>query len=178
MTIAIASDLHGSLSRARVFFEKAEEFGAEKIVLLGDLYYHGARNPLPEGYDTLGLAAFLNERKEKIVAVKGNCDSAVDQTVSDFQLAESAILFVGGKTVFCTHGDVFHKDNLPKGSFDLLLYGHYHTGFIEKKGSLTIANPGSLSLPKGGTKPSFLLLTEKNLALYALSGEKIAAVSL
>ncbi len=178
MTIAIASDLHGSLSCARAFFEKAEELGAEKIVLLGDLYYHGARNPLPEGYDTLGLAAFLNERKEKIIAVKGNCDSAVDQTVSEFPLSESVILFVGGKTVFCTHGDVFNKDNLPKGVFDLLLYGHFHTGFIEKQGDLLTANPGSLSLPKGGTKQSFLLLTEKELALYALSGETLATVSL
>ena len=178
MKIAIASDLHGSLSFAREFFERAESLGAEKVVLLGDLYYHGARNPLPEGYDPKALSAFLNENKDRLIAVKGNCDSAVDQTVSDFTLAESAVLFLGGKTVFCTHGDKFNKDELPKGKFDLVLYGHFHTGFIERIGDVIFANPGSTSLPKGGTPRSFLLLTEEKISLYDLSGELLRALSL
>ena len=178
MKIAIASDLHGSLSFAREFFESAEKLGAEKVVLLGDLYYHGARNPLPEGYDPKGLSAFLNEKKEKLIVIKGNCDSTVDQTVSDFTFAESAVLFLGGKTIFCTHGDKFNKDELPKGKFDLVLYGHFHTGFIEKIGDTIFANPGSTSLPKGGTPRSFLLLTEEELTLFDLSGERLKTLSL
>lgn len=178
MKLAVASDLHGSLAFAREFFERAESLGAEKILLLGDLYYHGARNPLPEGYDPIGLAAFLNKKKEKLIVVRGNCDSSVDQTVSEFAFAESAVLFLGGKTIFCTHGDVFHKENLPKGSFDLLLYGHFHIGFIEKTANAIVANPGSVSLPKGGSPRSFLLLTENEIALYDLSGERLLTLAL
>lgn len=178
MKIAVASDIHGSLTNARIFFEKAKEAGADKIALLGDLYYHGARNPLPEGYSPLELSAFLNENKSRIIAVRGNCDSNVDQTVSDFYLAESAVLLLDNKTVFLTHGDRFNKENPPKGDYDVLLYGHFHTGFIEKTERGVIANPGSLSLPKGGTEKSYLILSEKEICLYSLSGELLSRADL
>jgi len=178
MKIAVASDLHGSIECTRAFFERAESLGADKILLLGDLYYHGARNPLPDGYAPKELCAFLNARKEKLIVVRGNCDSAVDQTVSEFDLADSALLFLGGKTVFCTHGDKYHKDALPKGRYDILLYGHYHVGLIEKVGETVVANPGSLSLPKGGSPQSFLLLTENEITLFDLAGNKLTSLLL
>ena len=170
MRIAVASDIHGSLLYAKSFFKQAEALGADKILLLGDLYYHGARNPLPEGYDPKGVAELLNAHRKEIVAIRGNCDSDVDQTVSEFELAASAVLFVGGKTIFASHGDRFDIDHLPVGSYDVVLYGHYHTGFIREKEGVIVANPGSTSLPKGGTSRSFLLLDDNSIALYDLCG--------
>lgn len=170
MKIAIASDIHGSLCYARSFFEKAQALGAEKILLLGDLYYHGVRNPLPDGYQPLALAEFLNEHREELMAVRGNCDSDVDAMVSRFDLLPAALLFVNGKSIHASHGDRYDIDHLPVGKYDIVLYGHYHTGFIREKEGVVVANPGSLSLPKGGTERSFLLLSEKELALYSLDG--------
>ena len=174
MKILVASDIHGSLSAAYALMTAVDRLGAEKLLLLGDLYYHGARNPLPEGYDPRGVAELLNQNAHRIIAVRGNCDSDVDLTVSDFEMTKEAWLFLGGKTIYATHGDRYDIDNLPKGKVDVLLYGHYHTGFIKEKGGVIVANPGSTSLPKGGTKPSFLLLDEKAIKLYSLTGEIIA----
>jgi len=178
MRIAVCSDIHGSMSAAYAFFGRADELGADKILLLGDLYYHGARNPLSDGYDPRGVAELLNKNAERIIAVRGNCDSDVDCTVSEFSMAKEAWLFLGGKTLFATHGDVYDIDHLPKGKADVLLYGHYHTGFITEREGVVVANPGSPSLPKGGTQPSFLLIDEKTIRLYALTGDVLAERSL
>ncbi len=171
MKIAVASDLHGSLLYARAFFQKADELGADKVLLLGDLYYHGVRNPLPDGYDPLRLSEFLNQNAHRLIVVRGNCDSAVDLTVSAFDFVESAVLMLGEKRVHASHGDKFDIDHLPLGEYDLVLYGHYHTGFIKEKGNTIVANPGSTSLPKGGTPRSFILLDEQSVSLYSLEGD-------
>ncbi|MBQ9369909.1 MAG: phosphodiesterase [Clostridia bacterium] len=174
MKVAIASDIHGSYPATVAFFYAAERLGAEKYILLGDLYYHGIRNPLPEGYAPLKVAEYLNERADKLLVVKGNCDSDVDMTVSNFDFASSLLLDLNGKIVYCTHGDKYDKDHLPKGAYDLFLYGHFHTGLIEKAGGVIVANPGSLSLPKGGTERSFLLLDDGKLTLHSLQGDVLA----
>lgn len=178
MKVAIGSDIHGSLSCAHAFFTQADALGAEKILLLGDLYYHGVRNPLPEGYAPLKVAELINARKDKILAVRGNCDSDVDLMVSSFDLVSSAVLCLGGKTVFASHGDRFDIDHLPAGKYDLVLYGHYHTGFIRKKDGVIVANPGSLSLPKDGTEKSFLILDDNGLTLYSLEGKVLDKIAL
>ena len=134
MRVAVASDIHGSLPAAKAFFECAAALGADKILLLGDLYYHGARNPLPEGYAPIEVAKYLNERKDRIIASRGNCDSDVDVTVSEFDLLPAAVLEIGGKTVFASHGDRYDIDRPPVGFYDLVLYGHYHTCFIREPG--------------------------------------------
>ena len=173
MKIAVASDIHGSLTAARAFVDQAAALGAEKILLLGDLYYHGVRNPLPEGYDPRGVAELLNKNAERIIAVRGNCDSDVDLTVSVFSMPAEAFLFFGGKLIHASHGDKYDIDHLPKGKADVVLYGHYHTGFIKEKAGVVVANPGSLSLPKEGTAKSFILLDEGAIRLYDLSGALI-----
>ena len=124
MKLMVASDIHGS----GLFCEKLiEAYNAEqpdKLVLLGDLLYHGPRNDIPGGYDTRKVAAMLNGIKESIICVRGNCDSEVDQMVLDFPImADYALLYVGGRTVFATHGHLFDDDNPPKmaGNFILLL---------------------------------------------------------
>ncbi len=171
MKIAVASDIHGSLTAARAFLEKAAALGAEKILLLGDLYYHGVRNPLPDGYAPKEVAELLNENASRIIAVRGNCDSDVDVMVSSFEMAECAHILLDEKVVYATHGDKYDIDHLPKGKMDVFLYGHFHTGFIEKRDGIVVANPGSLSLPKGGTEKSFLLLEPTALTLFSLAGE-------
>jgi len=178
MRIAVASDIHGSYPAAEAFFYLAEKLGAERVILLGDLYYHGIRNPLPEGYAPLKVAELLNEKADHLLVVKGNCDSDVDMTVSVFPFMTSLEVVLGKQTVYCTHGDKYCKDNLPKGKYDIFLYGHYHIGFIEKRGDLVIANPGSLSLPKGGTAQSFLMIDDTSMTLYSLKGEPIDRVAL
>ncbi len=174
MKVAVVSDIHGSLVAARAFLSQAEKLGAEKLLLLGDLYYHGARNPLPEGYDPRGVAELLNENADKIIAVRGNCDSDVDLTVSAFEMVKEAVLFLGGKVIHASHGDRFDIDHLPKGKADVVLYGHYHTGFIKEKDGVTVANPGSPSLPKENTAKSFILLDERSIRLYDLTGVLLA----
>lgn len=178
MKIAIASDVHGSLTYARAFLDKAKGLGAEKILLLGDLYYHGVRNPLPDGYAPSEVAALLNGERDRILAVRGNCDSDVDLMVSDFDMASDAAIIFGGKSIHASHGDRYDIDHLPKGRYDIVLYGHYHTGFIREKDGVVVANPGSLSLPKGGTPRSFLLLEENRLSLYSLEGDLLDKIDL
>lgn len=171
MKIAVGSDIHGSLSALRAFLQRADALGAEKILLLGDLYYHGVRNPLPDGYNPLEVAKLLNERREQLIVTRGNCDSDVDLMVSEFDPAAEVVLFLGGKTVHASHGDRYDIDHLPKGKYDVVLYGHYHTAFIREKQGMVVANPGSPSLPKGGTLPALLLLEDGKISLFSLDGE-------
>ena len=178
MKLAVASDIHGSLPAAKAFLEKADALGADKILLLGDLYYHGVRNPLPEGYAPLALSEFLNEHRADLLVTRGNCDSDVDVTVSRFPLSSEVVLTLGSKTVHASHGDRFDLDHLPEGKFDVVLYGHYHTGFIREKDGVIVANPGSLSLPKGGTPQSYLMLDEEGIALFDLEGNLLCKQSL
>ena len=170
MKIAVGSDIHGSLSALRAFLAQSDALGAEKILLLGDLYYHGVRNPLPDEYKPLEVATLLNARKKDLIVVRGNCDSEVDRTVSEFDMVPEAVLFLGEKRIHASHGDRYDAEHLPASEYDVVLYGHYHTGFIRRVGNTVVANPGSPSLPKGGTAPSFLLLDEKEITLYALDG--------
>ncbi|PWM73793.1 MAG: phosphodiesterase [Bacillota bacterium] len=174
MKYLIASDLHGS----RYFTEKLlaafEREGADMLVLLGDIYYHGPRNPLPEGYEPKAVAELLNGMKEKLVVLKGNCDSSVDTLVSDFDFTESMVIAVGKNCAFLTHGHEYNKDCPPKTRYAAVIYGHFHTGFIEKTENCVYANAGSVSLPKNGTPNSYLTLQDNALVLKTLRGEVLA----
>ena len=165
MKFLIASDLHGSSEYCKKIIDVFKLEKADKLVLLGDIYNHGPRNPLPAGYGTLSVAEMLNAVKEDLIVIKGNCDSQVDEMISEFSFIEDLVLVSGGKTMFCTHGHIYNKDNMPKSKFDAIVYGHFHTGFIEEKDGVTVANAGSLSLPKNNTPSSYLLLDEGKLTL-------------
>lgn len=165
MKFLIASDLHGSAYYAKKLAEKFLEEGADKLVLLGDVYNHGPRNVLPREYDPMKVAEILNGMKDKLLVIKGNCDSQVDTMISEFSFIEDGIIVSGEKTVFLTHGHVFNKDNMPKTQFDVMIYGHFHTGFIEKVGQTVVANTGSLSLPKNQTPNSYILLEDGKIEL-------------
>lgn len=165
MKFLIASDLHGSAYYAKKLIETFKNEKADKLILLGDVYNHGPRNVLPKEYSPMEVAEVLNDVKDKLLVIKGNCDSEVDKMISEFSFIEDAVVVSGNKLFFLTHGHVFNKDSLPNTKFDGIIYGHFHTGFIENNGDMIIANTGSLSLPKNGTPNSYIVLEEGKLEL-------------
>ncbi len=173
MKILIASDLHGSAFYAERLVEITEKEKAQKLILLGDIFNHGPRNPLPKDYAPMKVAEILNGIKDNLIVVKGNCDSQVDTMISEFDFIEHLCLIEKGKTLFLTHGHVYNKDVMPKTRYDAVIYGHFHTGFIEKQGDTVVANAGSLSLPKNGTPNSYLVLDDGVLTLKDLDGNII-----
>lgn len=174
MKIIIASDLHGSAYYTEKLVQVFEESKAEKLILLGDIYNHGPRNPLPKDYSPSKVAEMLNKIKENLIVVKGNCDSVVDTMISEFDFLDNATLLVNGKTIFLTHGHVYNKDIMPKTKFSVVIYGHFHTGFISHQNGVIVANAGSISLPKNNTPNSYLVLDEDLLALKDFEGNIIA----
>ena len=170
MKLMIASDIHGSEYYCKKMIEEFNRQQADKLLLLGDILYHGPRNDLPRDYNPKGVIALLNPLKDKILCVKGNCDSDVDQMVLDFPiLAEYAYLYIDGKTIFATHGHKFNCENLPplnKG--DILLNGHTHIPAIDNNGDYTYINPGSVSIPKNGSDHSYLIMENGEFEFYAI----------
>lgn len=153
MKIVIASDVHGSAAWCRRLLEAIEQEAPDQVILLGDLLYHGPRNPLPDEYAPAEVAAMLNGLAGRITAVRGNCDAEVDQMLLDFPcMADSALVVDGATRLFCTHGHVFSPEQppaLPEGS--LFLSGHTHVKVNEVRDGIRFVNPGSVSLPKDGT---------------------------
>ncbi len=166
MKYIVASDIHGSAHWCRQLLSAFESEGADKLVLLGDILYHGPRNDFPEEYAPKKVFEMLNAVKEKILCVRGNCDSEVDQMVLAFPiLADYAVADVRGRNLFFTHGHLFNAENPPllkKG--DLLFNGHFHTpACIEMENGAQYLNCGSVSLPKDGTPHSYIFLDEDTL---------------
>ncbi|MDO5136235.1 MAG: phosphodiesterase [Eubacteriales bacterium] len=161
MKYMFASDLHGSAYFCRKMVEAYKKEGAERLVLLGDLLYHGPRNDLPREYAPKEVISMLNGLKDQIYAVRGNCEAEVDQMVLGFPvMADYALLVLGGAVFYATHGHVFHKDNLPPmAEGDVLIHGHTHLWKAEKLGNCYCLNPGSVSIPKGGNPPTYGLYT-------------------
>lgn len=170
MKYIIASDLHGSLTALNAFLERVEQEKPNKIIFLGDIYYHGPRNNLPDEYNPKMVCEKLNAIKEKLIVIKGNCDTEVDQMISEFDFLPSVCLVINGKTLFLTHGHIYNKDSLPKTNYDGIIYGHFHTGFIEKTGGMIFANAGSLSLPKAQTPKSYLVVDDYAVTLKNIDG--------
>ena len=180
MKLMIASDLHGSLTLTEKLFECYKEEQAEKLILLGDLLYHGARNDLPEGYDTKGLTALLNAHKEDILAVRGNCDSAVDQMVLEFpMMADYNMMFLDGLTFVVTHGDLIHEGAmLPHTPGTVLLHGHTHLKIAEKIGDFYYLNPGSVSIPKDGDQGSYMIYEDRTFTIKLLDGTVVKQLNI
>ncbi len=159
MKLLIASDIHGSAYYCRTLLRRYEEERADRLILLGDLLYHGPRNDLPKEYAPKEVLAMLNERKEEILCVRGNCDTEVDQMVLRFPiLADYGFLYEQGRMIFLTHGHVFHEQNLPmlkKG--DILLHGHTHVPACREHETYVYMNPGSVSIPKEGSAHGYLI---------------------
>ena len=173
MKFFIASDIHGSSYHCKKLIEKYYESNADRLILLGDLLYHGPRNDLPLGYDPGKVIDMLNSIEPGILCVRGNCDSEVDQMVLNFPImAEYALISYKNRTIFITHGHKFNEDNMPPlRSGDVLLHGHTHivANEIIHNGVIYL-NPGSVSIPKGGTSYGYMIFEDGKFTRYNLEG--------
>ena len=177
----IASDLHGSAYYARALVEAFAREGADRLVLLGDLLYHGPRNDLPREYAPKEVIPLLNGLGDRLLCVRGNCDSEVDQMVLTFPiLADYAVLALGERLVYCTHGHVWNRENLPPlRPGDLLLHGHTHVPAWAPFGAGTLClNPGSLAIPKEGSPHSYMTIQDNQILWKTLEGDTYHALVL
>ena len=153
MKFVIISDIHGSAHWCRKALQVVEEESPDKVILLGDLLYHGPRNPLPDEYDPAEVARMLNGIASRVVAVRGNCDAEVDQMMLEFPcMADYALVMDGQRQLYCTHGHLWAPESLPplqEGT--AFLYGHFHVKRNEQVDGIHLFNPGSASIPKDGT---------------------------
>jgi len=181
MKYLLFSDIHGclpALEKVLDFFEQ-EQF--DMMLIMGDIINYGPRNRIPEGIDPKGIVERLNRLADKIIAVRGNCDAEVDQMLLDFPIMETFALVVdGGKRYLLTHGHVYNKENMPKGPYDAIIYGHSHLWELshvdvpslqEGEPSIhrAVCNTGSITFPKGGNVPTFATLENGHFKMYDLN---------
>lgn len=195
MKLFVASDIHGSSFYCKKLLERYDAEQADRILLLGDILYHGPRNELPDQYSTKPVAAMLNERARDIFAVRGNCDSEVDQMVLNFPImADYCVLSIGNRLIYATHGHIFGEKNPPLlHNGDILLCGHTHvpkctahfkndstkgtegsgTDSSDRSGSGFIyMNPGSVSIPKENSWHGYMLIDESGCIWKDLDGNE------
>ncbi len=174
MKLFFASDLHGSLPATELVLQKYRACGADQLIILGDILNHGPRNSVPEGYNPAAVAARLNQYSDEIIAVRGNCDSEVDQMLLDFPMLEAHawVLTAAGKRLFLTHGHIYNSDNRPPlKPGDVIAHGHTHLPVAEKIGAQFIYNPGSVTFPKGGYIASYGLYEEGQFKVLSFQDE-------
>ena len=176
MKLMIASDLHGSAHWCRQLLAALEREQPDRLLLLGDLLYHGPRNDLPEGYAPKEVIAMLSALNPAPLCVRGNCEAEVDQMVLPFPvLADYCLLELDGKTVFATHGHVWNEQHLPPlKQGDILLHGHTHIPAHCVREGYTYLNPGSVSIPKAGSPRSYMILENGVPVWKDLDGKEYA----
>lgn len=177
MKLMFASDIHGSLPATERTLSEFRQSGAQWLVILGDVLNHGPRNALPEGYAPAQVADKLNAYASKIIAVRGNCDSEVDQMLLQFPItAPWQQVLMEQCRLFLTHGHLFGPDNLPLlATGDVLVYGHTHIPVAERRGDIFHFNPGSVSIPKGGFPASYGMLEDNQLRVIAFNDQQVIA---
>ena len=169
MEILVASDIHGRLERARHLQKAIDDLKPDRIVLLGDYLYNGPRNGVPEDYDPMAVCEILNLYAEKIIGVRGNCDSRIDESLLKFPLEDSRVVELDSRRCNLIHGDLINEKtiSLCKGSW--LLFGHTHVHMLKAASGAYWLNPGSISFPKMGQEPSFAWLSPKKASILRLS---------
>ena len=162
MKTLIASDIHGSAYYCRLLLDRLEAEQPDRLLLLGDVLYHGPRNDLPLDYAPKEVTAMLTALSLPVIGVRGNCDAEIDQTVLGFPiLSDYALLLGKSHTVFATHGHVYTPEEHPKlAPGDAFLFGHIHVPVCEWRGNILFLNPGSVSLPKANSPHSCLTLED------------------
>ena len=166
MKILIASDIHGSARWCEKLIAAYRAEGAQRMLLLGDLLYHGPRNDLPEEYAPKRVIEMLNALRAELLCVRGNCEAEVDQMVLSFPvMADYCALPLGENIVYATHGHVHGEDNPPPlCAGDALLCGHTHVPAFNRHEGFTYVNPGSVSIPKNGSRHSYILFEDGKLS--------------
>ncbi len=174
MKMMIISDIHGSYEDLKKAISVFDEENMDKLVILGDILYHGPRNPLPDGYNPKEVIKLLNAYKDKIIAVRGNCDAEVDQMVLDFSMRSDYLeMYVDDHRMFLTHGHLYNEENMPcLNQGDVFMCGHFHKSMAINKDGITIFNPSSISLPKAGVK-SYGVYENSELFIYSLENKSL-----
>lgn len=167
MKFVIASDIHGSAKYCRSLIEAFRREGADKLLLLGDILYHGPRNHLPEEYSPKEVVEMLSEIKQKIICVRGNCDAEIDEAVLPFPLPEYAWVFADGLNIILSHG---HRAVPPMSENDVYLTGHTHVP-LKETGEYIHLNPGSVSLPKEDSRHGYILYENRRFTFKDVDGE-------
>ena len=170
MKYLIVSDIHGSLPALEKVLRHFHDEHCDMLCILGDILNYGPRNSIPEGINPAAIAECLNSMADKIIAVRGNCDSEVDQMLLHFPImADYALIVDEGKRLFMTHGHIYNEENLPKLGIDALFYGHTHLQKLEKSsdGKL-ICNTGSVTFPKGGNPKTFAIYEKGKIKMCLL----------
>jgi uncharacterized protein len=192
MKYFICSDIHGSAAACRKLITGFSALKCDILIILGDILYHGPRNPLPEEYNPKEVCALLNPLADKIIACRGNCDAEVDQMVLSFPVgADYTMTTDNGVRIFASHGHVYAPLNEsgtapavagsrlpPLTGTAVALYGHTHVQKLYQTGSTIVCNPGSPALPKEGSPAGFALYENRNITLYSLDGTEIRTLSL
>lgn len=180
MKLIIASDIHGDIDCTNGLLSVFEKEKADKLVLLGDILYHGPRNDLPAGYNPKKVITALNEIADKIICVRGNCDAEVDQMVLSFHIMDDfRYIEADGLRIFATHGHHYNQDIPPRMSKgEILIHGHTHIPKCERFGDNYCMNPGSISIPKGGYKPSYMIYENRSFVIKDFDGGVIFSITL
>ena len=174
MKYMFASDIHGSASAARKIKDIFLNEQADFLVLCGDLLYHGPRNDLPCEYNPKAVIEILNSLSDKIIAIRGNCDSEVDQMVLNFPMLCDYTLIFDNIRMYVTHGHIYNEDNpLKLSSGDVVISGHTHVLKVLEKEGITYLNPGSVSIPKENNPPSYMIYEKNNFKIMDLDGNVI-----
>ena len=175
MRILFITDIHGSSYFAKKALEAFEKEDADYIALLGDELYHGPRNPLPREYKPMEVAELLNKYADKIIAVKGNCDSEVDQMMFNFPIMSShSTILYNGRRLFLTHGHIYNENKLPElNAGDVLVYGHTHVNKIENKRGIFIINLASVALPKDNNPNCYAVLSGDVFKIKDIDGNTV-----
>lgn len=178
MKLMFASDIHGSAYFCEKMLEAYQKEEADRLILLGDLLYHGPRNDLPKDYAPKQVISLLNEIKDDICAVRGNCDAEVDQMVLEFPImADYCIILEGNRTIYASHGHIFNKDNLPPlKEGDIFIHGHTHVWKAKKREHYVLLNPGSVSLPKEGNIQTYGILKDGLFTVRGFGGEIVKSL--
>jgi putative phosphoesterase len=163
MNYAIISDIHGYAKPLALALSCADRYECAQILLLGDLIYHGPRNTIIDEHDPQATANLLNENRNRIIAVRGNCDAEVDQSILQFPIMSPTNILMSRKhRIFMTHGHHFTPVNSPLEKGDLFLFGHTHVSFFDASDNINIFNPGSISLPKKTSIRTMGILSEED----------------
>lgn len=180
MKYLLVSDIHGSFYYASKAIEAFNLHKCDKILLMGDILYHGPRNELPKDYNPKKVIELLNSYKDKIITCRGNCDAEVDQMVLDFPITcDMQIINEKDYSIYMSHGHIFNPDNLPlMNDGDIFIFGHIHVPKMYEQQNKFILNPGSISLPKENSANSYGILEDKNFKLFDIEHNLIEEFSL
>lgn len=177
MKLMFASDIHGSLPATERVLERFAQSGAQWLIILGDVLNHGPRNALPEGYAPADVAVKLNGVAQRVIAVRGNCDSEVDQMLLEFPMTAPWQQVLSERArLFLTHGHLYSPEKMPPlAAGDVLVYGHTHIPVARRQGAIYHFNPGSVSIPKGGYAASYGMLDGNMLQVLELGSQRVIA---